>query len=534
MPAKNHPVYKLHYMKHYQSVILLIALFTACGPSKTKEEQLPKLPKDGIAQYYDNSLKPFYHGVASGDPLTDKVIIWTRVTPEDSLKTIEVEWEISTDEQFNNIVNSGKVSTSPVDDYTVKIDADKLLPDTQYFYRFKALEAVSSVGRTNTAPEAMVDSLKFAVISCSNYEWGYFNAYKKLAERNDIDAVLHLGDYIYEYGAGDYGDTTLNRSHIPGHEIVSLEDYRLRYSQYRLDPDLRAAHQNHPFITIWDDHEIANNSYTEGAQNHQPDEGPYAERREAARKAYYEWLPVRPSSHLYRNFKYGELAELIMLDERLEARTAPVDSVMDPTFEDENRAMLGNTQMKWFEDRLKTTNAQWKVVGNQVIYSYLNWGRPTFNINLDSWDGYPVEQKKIAEFIKSNEIENVVFVTGDTHSAFAFEVTVNPFSDYDPISGQGAFAVEFGTTSINSSNSDERFPVDSVKLHEQKITNTPVNPHLKYSNLRDHGYLVLSLYPDEAKANFYFVETVKKPSDKEELGKSVTVKSGTHHLLFEK
>lgn len=519
-------------MKHYQIVILLFTLVTACGPSKNKEEQLPKLPEDGIAQYYDSTLKPFYHSVASGDPLTDKVIIWTRVTPEDSLKTIEVDWEISTDQQFNDIVNSGKASTGPDMDYTVKVDVDKLSPGTEYFYRFKALGSVSPTGETNTAPEAMVDSLKFAVVSCSNYEWGYFNAYRKLAEREDINAILHLGDYIYEYPVGGYGDTTLGRKHFPRHEIVSLEDYRLRYSQYRLDPDLRAAHQNHPFITIWDDHEIANNSYTEGAQNHQPDEGPYADRREAARKAYYEWLPVRPSGHLYRSFKYGKLAELIMLDERLEGRTVPVDSILDPSFEDEDRTMLGAEQMKWFENQLKTTDSRWKVIGNQVIYSYLNWGHSTFNINLDSWDGYPAEQKRIAEFIKHNEIEDIIFVTGDTHSAFAFEVTVNPFSDYDPVSGQGAFAVEFGTTSINSSNSDERFPSDSVKLHEQKITNTPVNPHLKYSNLRDHGYLLLSLYPDRAKADFYIVETVKEPSDKQEVGKSVTVESGSHRLLF--
>ncbi|MBL6447539.1 alkaline phosphatase D family protein [Fulvivirga sp. 29W222] len=519
-------------MKHYQAIILLIALITACSPVKKNEEQPPELPKDGIAQYYDSSLKPFYHSVASGDPLKDMVIIWTRVTPEDSLKTIEVDWEISTDAQFTSIVNSGKVFTGPDVDYTVKVDVDQLSPNTEYYYRFKALGSVSPTGRTNTAPEALVDSLKFAVVSCSNYEWGYFNAYKKLAERNDIDAILHLGDYIYEYPAGTYGDTTLGRKHFPEHEIISLEDYRLRYSQYRLDPDLRAAHQSHPFITIWDDHEIANDSYTEGAQNHQPEEGPYADRREAARKAYYEWLPVRSSSHLYRNFKYGELAELIMLDERLEGRTAPVDSIKDPAFEDESRAMLGSEQMQWFERRLSTTEAHWKIIGNQVIYSYLNWGRPTFNINLDSWDGYPVEQKKISEFIKGNKIDNVVFVTGDTHSAFAFEVTVNPFGDYDPVSGQGAFAVEFGTTSINSGNSDERFPVDSVKHHEQKITNSPVNPHLKYSNLRNHGYLLLSLYPEEVKADFYFVETVKKPSDRQALGKSVTVKSGSHRLLF--
>lgn len=519
-------------MKYSPLFIIAISSIIACGPLKEEESKLPVLPKDGIAKFYDSSLKPFYHGVASGDPLSDRVIIWTRVTPEDSLKAIDVEWEIAIDKDFKTIVNSGKLSTNPERDYTVKVDVDKLSPNTDYFYRFKALDSTSSVGQTNTTPVDMVDSLKFGVVSCSNYEWGYFNAYKKLAERKDIDAILHLGDYIYEYPVGGYGDTTIGRKHFPRHEIVSLQDYRLRYSQYRLDPDLRAAHQNHPFIAIWDDHEIANNSYTKGAENHQPEEGDYQDRREAARKAYYEWLPVRPSDHLYRNFSYGGLVELIMLDERLAGRTVPVDSVQDPRFENEDRAILGKEQMQWFENTLQTTDAQWKVIGNQVIYSYLNWGHSTFNINLDSWDGYPAEQKKIAEFIKGNEIQNIIFVTGDTHSSWAFEVTVHPFSDYDPISGQGAFAVEFGTTSVNSGNANERHATDSVKLHEQKITNTPVNPHLKYSNLRDHGYLLLSLYPDKAKADFYFVETVREPSDEQHLGKTVTVKSGSNRLIF--
>lgn len=515
-------------MKHLSAILLLTVVLISCESARQSESE-PKAAS-GITQYFDSNLKPFYHGVASGDPLPDRVIIWTRVTPEEPGRNLEVKWEVAADDSFNEIVNSGQTTTGPEDDYTVKIDADNLIPNTSYFYRFKAMNALSPTGRTKTAPEEMADSLKFAVASCSNYEWGYFNAYRKIAEREDLDAVLHLGDYIYEYPVGGYGDTTIGRKHFPPHEIITLEDYRLRYSQYRLDPDLRAAHQNHPFITIWDDHEIANDSYMEGAQNHQPGEGDYNERKAAARKAYYEWLPVRTSHQLYRTFNYGNLAKLIMLDERLAGRTAPVDSVMDPAFESEERTILGEEQMEWFTDQLKSTEATWKVIGNQVIYSYLNWGHETFNINLDSWDGYPAEQQKIANFIKQNEIENVIFVTGDTHSSWAFEVTVNPFSDYDPISGQGAFAVEFGTTSINSSNSNERFPTDSVLLHEKKIVNTPVNPHLKYANLRDHGYMVLSLFPDSARAQWYFVETLRESSASEELGMSVTVDKGSSKL----
>ncbi|ELR72870.1 Phosphodiesterase/alkaline phosphatase D [Fulvivirga imtechensis AK7] len=517
-------------MKYPLALLLLTVYLISCESARQNESESHS--RSGIAQYFENSLKPFYHGVASGDPLSDRVIIWTRVTPEEQVQSLEVVWEVAANESFGEIINSGQTTTGPGNDYTVKIDVDRLSPNTRYFYRFKALGVVSPIGSTKTVPETMVDSLKFAVASCSNYEWGYFNAYKNIAEREDLDAVLHLGDYIYEYPVGGYGDTTIGRKHFPPHEIVTLEDYRLRYSQYRLDPDLRAAHQNHPFITIWDDHEIANDSYSEGAQNHQPGEGDYDERKAAARKAYYEWLPVRPSNQLYRAFKYGNLAKLIMLDERLAGRTAPVDSVMDPEFESEARSMLGEEQMSWFTGQLKSADATWKVIGNQVIYSYLNWGHETFNINLDSWDGYPAEQQKIANFIKKNDIGNVIFVTGDTHSSWAFEVTVNPFSDYDPISGQGAFAVEFGTTSINSSNSNERFSTDSVLLHEKKIVNTPVNPHLKYANLRDHGYMVLSLFPDSARAQWFFVETLREPSSSEKLGMSVTVDKGSNKLKF--
>ena len=511
-------------------LFLIIPVFAAC--TSAKEADLPPLPTDGIAAYYDVSLKPFYHGVASGDPLPNAVIIWTRVTPEDSLGVIEVEWEVSAADDFKNMIQSGTFETSPDFDYTVKVDVQGLEPNTHYYYRFKALQAVSATGRTRTAPAGEVEKMKFAVASCSNYEAGYFNSYGRIADQQDLNAVLHLGDYIYEYGPGKYGDTTVNRVHYPAKEIVTLQDYRLRYSQYRLDKDLAAAHAQHPFITTWDDHEIANNSYVEGAQNHQPSEGDYMIRKEAAKKAYYEWLPVRGSAgqNLYRSFSFGSLADLVMLDERLAGRTLQADSLNDPTLQDSTRTMLGKDQLLWFEEQLSNSNATWKIIGNQVIYSYLNWGRPTFNINLDSWDGYPLEQRRIAQFIRDKAIENVVFVTGDTHSSWAFEVSVDPFNDYNPANGEGAFAVEFGTTSINSANSNERFPTDSVKAHEERIVNSEINPHLKYANLRDHGYLVITLTPATAQADWYYVDTLKEPSTKETLGKTVTVRSGEVRL----
>ncbi|MEM6523160.1 MAG: alkaline phosphatase D family protein [Bacteroidota bacterium] len=516
-------------MKPYFLFLSLLAFVVSCAKEETKN--YPSLPVDGITEYFDSSLKPFYHGVASGDPLSDAVIIWTRVTPEDSLPKIEVKWMISESIDFQRPFQEGTASTSPDQDYTVKVDVSGLESGVQYFYQFIALGDTSIVGKTKTSPKAGNDKVRFGVVSCSNFEWGLFTSYRKMAEK-DLDAVLHLGDYIYEYGPGTYGDTALQRTHYPPKEVISLQDYRLRYSQYRLDPDLRLAHQNHAFISIWDDHEIANDSYVDGAENHQSDEGDYITRREAARKAYYEWLPVRNSKELYRKFDYGDLVDLVMLDERLAGRTAPADSINDPSLLDSTRTMLGAEQLEWFKKQLTSSKAEWKVIGNQVIYSYLNWGRPSFSINLDSWDGYPSEQKEIAELIRADSIENVVFVTGDTHSSWAFEVTVDPFTFYDQESGEGAFAVEFGATSINSANSDEWYPTDSVIVQEERIVNSPINPHLKYANLRDHGYLILTLSEEQARADWYYVESLTNKTANERLGKTVTTKSGSNRLSF--
>ncbi len=503
------------------SLLLLLFLVWACQ----NKETYPHLTEN-TESFRDASLRPFFHGVASGDPLPNAVIIWTRVTPITQEPSVEVIWEIAIDKTFNNIAATGTLTTGPEKDYTVKIDIDSgLTAGTNYFYRFKALGGVSMVGKTKTAPET-ASEVRFAVVSCSNYEWGYFNAYARVAEERNINAVLHLGDYIYEYGPGRYGDTTIGRLNIPPREIVSLQDYRDRYALYRLDPDLQAAHANHPFINIWDDHEITNDSYKEGAENHQPEEGDYTTRKGIARQVYYEWLPIRESPLHYRAFSFGDLADLIMLDERLAGRTKQADSLTDVTLQSEERSMLGAEQLDWFGQQLKNSEAQWKVVGNQVIFSHLNWGFPSFNINLDAWDGYPVEQQKVANLIRNNAIENIVFLTGDTHSSWAFEVTNQPQKGYTPETGEGAFAVEFGVTSINSSNSNERAPTDSVLIHEAKIVNTSINPHLKYANMRDHGYLVLSLDSEKAQATYKYVATLRERDQRVRTETVLQVNSG--------
>lgn len=502
---------------------LLILIF-ACQTSK--DRATGEGFAEAVALLYDRKNEPFYHGVASGDPLSDRVIIWTRVTPDDSLAVINVDWEVSDNESFKPSLRKGSAETSAEKDFTVKVDVDGLKPNTRYYYRFAALGKTSAVGRTKTLPQGEISSLKFAVVSCSNWQHGYFNAYDRIAEK-EVDVVLHLGDYIYEYGINNARN--VDRRHLPAHEIVTLQDYRTRYSQYHLDEGLRKMRQKHPLITIWDDHEVANNTYASGAQNHQPEEGDFFARKAAARKAYYEWIPIREGEKHYRTFSFGKLADLIMLDERQEGKTIPADGVTDPIYAQDDRSMLGEEQLKWFETKLTTASATWKVIGNQVLFSDLD--RSIINAknprNMDSWDGYPAEKHKIASAIRENNLKNIVFLTGDTHASWAFEVVANPMRKNVPNADQ-PLAVEFGTTSVSSSNANESMPDDSVKLRENKTM--AANPHLKFVNQRDHGYLILTLSQDQAVAEWYFVGSILKRDDSETLAKKLTVQVNTSSL----
>jgi alkaline phosphatase D len=496
-------------MKSSVPIILLALAMGSCNTPSGKKEVWREI----VAPLFNPGLKPFYHGVASGDPLSDRVIIWTRITPDDSIGSIPVTWELASDTAFSSDRKTDTTRALATHDFTVKVDVTGLQADHIYYYRFSAMGKKSVTGRTKTTPTQLKDSLKFAIVTCSNWEWGYFNAFGRIADKPILDAVIHLGDYIYEYAPGVYGDTTIGRVHLPHHEVVTLADYRIRYSQYRLDDDLRRAHQEQPFIAIWDDHEIANNSYTEGAQNHQPEEGEYRLRKEAAKQAYFEWLPIREGNSLYRTFSFGSLAQLIMLDERLAGRTKQADSVMQPGFNNEDRTMLGAEQLQWFEKNLKSSQATWKIIGNQVLFSDVDLVSifPKMQRNLDSWDGYPAEKKKIKSFILDNRLQNIVFVTGDTHASWAIEAATNVKKTYMP------FAIELGTTSISSANGDEHLAADSVKMMESGVLK--MNPHVKYLNDRDHGYLMLTLYPDNAHAEWYYVETLRKPDLKEYRGK---------------
>ena len=525
-------------MRYYLNLLCLLIFAYACQSTdetaNTPTEASGPLAYDALQ--YDASLYPFYYGVASGDPATNQVTIWTKVVPQEAAASVEVSWKIATDSLFTDVVKNGTYTTDSANHHTVKVRVEDLQPDQYYYYRFQAMGAESIIGRTKTTPTGDTDELRFAVVSCNNYEGGYFVAFDKIANRNDLDAVLHLGDYIYEYGPGVYGDSTNGRFHEPPYEIINLGDYRTRYAQYRLDKDLMRMHQMHPVIAIWDDHEIANNAYVSGAQNHQPDEeGPYDQRRSAAVQAYFEWMPLEdnPNQQLYRSFRFGNMAELMMLDERLAGRDQPVDSLSDPAYASEERSLLGEEQFNWLEERLTTSEAKWKIIGNQVIFSDLYTGI-VYGVerNLDAWDGYPASKQQVAGAIRDNGVQNVIILSGDTHTSWAFETAINPTQpgQYDPETAQGAFAVEFGTPSISSGNIDESIPTDSATRIAEMLKASQYNPHLKYVNLSEHGYLILSLREDEAQAEWYFMDDIQKPQSNEYLAKAYRVAEGEHKL----
>ncbi len=515
-------------MNQYRQVFILgfvLFLFSQC--TNVSE---PTFPNDGTSIYHKKELKPFYHGVASGDPLYDRVIIWTRVTP-DHPGRVQVRWEVSEDKSFETITKKGFANAEPEKDYTVKLDVTGLKPDTYYYYRFTTQGNVSVVGRTKTAPSREAENVSLAIVSCTNFEFGNFNSFGNIASRDDLDAVVHLGDYIYEYPPGAYGDTTLGRLHLPAKELLTLSDYRTRYSQYRLDENFKAAHQQHPFVAIWDDHEISNDAHNSGAQNHQDEEGDYVTRREAARQAYYEWMPIRETGggQLYRKIELGKIADLLMLDERLAGRTPPSENAKDPNFNDEERSMLGAKQLQWLTKNLSSSQAKWKIIGNQVVFSNLDRQDifPDNPLNMDAWDGYPAEKNKLINFLDENQINNVVFVTGDTHCSWAFEV---PKDMASYMKDGSTVAVEFATPSITSSNYDEYATMDTVRMGEGAYLQR--NPHLKYVNLHQHGYLLLQADTAQVKAAWHYTKTVKEPTDVEEIGEVLVVKDGEGKMTF--
>ncbi|MER7734253.1 alkaline phosphatase D family protein [Streptomyces erythrochromogenes] len=497
----------------------------------------------------------FLHGVASGDPLPDGVLLWTRVTPTPEAvpgsglgAAVQVGWEVAADRAFSRVVAGGTVTASAATDHTVKVDVRGLQPQTPYWYRFTAGPAVSPVGRTLTTPghDVTTPGVRFGVVSCANWESGHFSAYRHLAARTDLHAVLHLGDYIYEYGSGTYPEAKYTvRRHEPQHEIVSLADYRTRHGKYKTDADLQALHHAHPVIAIWDDHEFANDTWAGGAENHTPGtEGDWAARAEAAKQAYFEWMPVRTSTAgtVYRRLRFGTLADLHLLDLR-SFRSQQV-KVGSGSVDDPERTITGRAQLDWLKSGLAGSNATWKLVGTSVMISPVAFGSLPAHllgpltkllglpegglaISTDQWDGYTDDRKELLGHLKDRNIKNTVFLTGDIHMAWANEVPVN-MATYP---GSGTAATEFVVTSVTSDNLDDILHVlpDTVSLVAETAIKA-ANWHTKWLDMDAHGYGVLDVTPERSQMDYYVVSDKRRPDATSAWSRSYRTLNGTQKV----
>lgn len=524
----------------------------------------------------------FLHGVASGDPLNDKVIIWTRLTPDKSLDELKLAYEVSKSSSFSKLTHSGTLITKKTEDYTVKIDLQNLEENTIYYYRFKSNEKTSIIGKTKTLA-LNPSSVKFAIFSCANYTNGYFNAYKDVSTLSDVDVVLHLGDYIYEYGMYDNDDgitpayatqdaEAIGRT-LPednNTELLVLDDYRKRYALYHTDEGSLSMHQNLPFISVWDDHEVANDSYISGAENHDDTEGDYETRKLAALQAYFEWIPIRPfevdnDEIIYRSFDFGSLVSLHMLDTRIIGRDIQLNysdyfdslgnfdqSTFTSDMIDSSRTMLGTEQLTWLQTKLGTSNATWQVLGQQVLMGkmFLPAELLTLIVQLNA---NLTDTQKIAVLTQLNTVltELVTIKTrilmGDTSvtaleearltttlpynldawDGYAYEREVlyttintlgknvvvlagdthNSWANELKDSSGNSIAVEFATTSVSSPGMEDYVGLSDLTTTMQfEAAITLLIDDLKYTNLNQRGYMLVNFTADEVVATWSYLD----------------------------
>lgn len=485
-----------------------------------------------------HSTNRFHHGVASGDPLADRVILWTRVNQPTPPSEIPVDWVMASDPSLQNVVAAGSALALRTNDYCVKVDVTGLAPATTYYYRFACRGQASPIGRTRTLPVGSVDRLRIAVLSCAALSHGYFNAYRRVSRRADLDLVVHLGDYIYEHGDGEYGNVRLYK---PAHEIVTLRDYRMRHNQYRTDIDLREVHRHHPMIAIWDDHEIADNAWKGGAANHQSTEGAWLDRLGAALRSYYEWMPTRQVSTnrraQYRSFRIGDLAELFMLETRVSARDEQVPPNLTsnpPTFTQEGafldpaRKIIASAQQQWLTDGMRASTAQWKLIGQGVMLAPARTGK-TFDgqdiyFNPDQWDGYKPARERLLNGLAGigtgGPLRNPVVLTGDIHSSWGAELVREPSS----VDDQPSLGVEFVTTSVTSPGFQD--PDGQVAAGLRQL-----NAHLKYVELTRRGYLLLDITPARVNGEWWYVDTVLAKSTVQAFGAALQTVDGSNRLV---
>ena len=522
----------------------------------------------GCAEKIDYQVA-YRHGVASGDPETGKVIIWTRITTA-HMGPVKGHWQISKNMGFLKLIHKGQFTTDERRDHTVKIDVTRLKSGTTYYYRFMVGDMVSPIGKTKTLPRGSVDKARFAVVSCSNLPFGLFNVYGEIAKHDHFDAVIHLGDYLYEYGRDGYGGKVgakLGRQVEPAHEIITLADYRTRHAQYKADPQAQALHAASAFICIWDDHETANDSWKTGAQNHNEGEGSWAERRASAMRAYYEWMPVRDPAPgaareaLFRTYSFGDLLTLISIETRLTARTQPLDysdhiealqsregvmGFVKNTLGAENREMLGGAQMDYIDNALtasKTNGQPWRVIANQVMMARIAspdltpykdedfiyeiekifpgihdsvaispLGLPRY---LDGWDGYPAARERFYARVQSRDVQDLLVLTGDTHECWANKLVTAAGTN---------MGVELGTTGVTSPGIEAYFG-DAAADYSRRLN--AKNDDVIYHNIENHGYIDLTLTRTEGRADFVSVDTIYSQKYKAFVSKSFKLeKSG--------
>ncbi len=500
-----------------------------------------------------NRIVRFEHGIASGDPTPEKVILWTRVS-SNSDNSILVFYEISNTVDFKTIIASGKKYADRRKDFTVKVDAKipKRYRGQKVFYRFRAEGAYSQIGTTFTLPKD-VENFKIAVFSCSNYPAGYFNAYDSASNDESIDLAVHLGDYLYEYKQGEYATDNairLNRQPIPNKEIVSLSDYRQRHAQYKSDVDLQKLHSSMPVLCAWDDHEITNDAWKDNAENHQINEGSFSLRKRNAIKAYYEWMPVREPKTPFNNwkrYKIGKLIDLKLLETRISSRSKQVnlnDHVSDDGnfqkdafFKELNnaqRSLLGNQQLDFIKENDRDDQT-WNLYAQQVLLAtlklptipdYIIDALPDYQsyyktvikedlpYNLDAWDGYPAERKRFLNTVRSISNKNI-FIAGDTHNCWANNIN----------EGENFIGAELGTPSVTSPGASENF---NGLIPNNLLENSMLmkNKNLKWTNLVNRGYLTIDFTKDIATAEFIAIDNILSKNYKTKVLKRIEIFPG--------
>ncbi len=519
----------------------------------------------------ERAMGTFAHGIASGDPRTDSVILWTRITPSDpNGGPVQLRWEMSSSPSkgFFDADHGGIVTASAATNWTAKVEATGLEPGEPHFYRFILGDEISPVGQTRTLPQGDIDQVRFAVVSCSNWQHGYFNAYDHIARQDGIDAVIHLGDYFYEYGANGYENEEMGlqgRLHEPRHEIKTLDDYRTRHAQYRTDPSLQAMSAKFPMITIWDDHETSNDSWQMGAENHDPAaEGAWEDRKRAAMRAYYEWMPIRDPEEgksresLFRSLDFGDLLSLVTVETRLTARAEPlvIESYVDDIMEDggaerfkaevlgdPSREMFGKVQEDFIVDSLKASKDEgkiWRVIANQVIMGRLltpdlapyvpedailaiekEWpgvrdmvALSKFNLPIypDSWDGYPAARNRFYDRLMANDVEDIFVLTGDAHEFW--------LNDLSTEAGDKV-GVEVVATAVSSETLVKYMGSSTA---DYALLLTQANKDARYYNPLHNGYCDITFGRSSADVKMIVISNTQSRDYSAETAASFTVK----------